>query len=52
MAVAPKEEILDQFLGNEDFPIEWQSDLEKQLFWVFDDLHGTLIRLPLSAFAS
>jgi phosphohistidine swiveling domain-containing protein len=39
MAVAPKEEILDQFLGNEDFPIEWQSELEKRLFWVFDDLH-------------
>ncbi len=33
------EEILDQFLGNEDFPIEWKSDLEKKLFWVFDDLH-------------
>jgi pyruvate,water dikinase len=39
MAVAPKEEILDQFLGNEDFPVEWKSELEKQLFWVFDDLH-------------
>ena len=39
MAVAAQEEILDQFLGNEDFPIEWQSELEKQLFWVFDDLH-------------
>jgi phosphohistidine swiveling domain-containing protein/DNA-binding transcriptional ArsR family regulator len=39
MAVEAGEKVLDQFLGNEDFPIEWKSDLEKQLFWVFDDLH-------------
>jgi phosphohistidine swiveling domain-containing protein len=39
MAVSTEEQILDQFLGNEDFPIEWASDLESQLFWVFDDLH-------------
>ena len=39
MAVTVDEQILDQFLGNEDFPIEWDSDQEKQLFWVFDDLH-------------
>jgi phosphohistidine swiveling domain-containing protein len=34
-----REEILDQFLGDDNFPIEWNSELEKQLFWVFDDLH-------------
>ena len=39
MAVATREEILDQFLGDDDFPIEWASDEEKNLFWVFDDLH-------------
>jgi pyruvate,water dikinase len=39
MAIAMKEEVLDQFLGNEDFPVRWDSDLEKQLFWVYDDLH-------------
>jgi hypothetical protein len=39
MAVTMEEEILGQFLGNEDFPIEWESDLEKRLFWVYDDLH-------------
>jgi phosphohistidine swiveling domain-containing protein len=39
MAVETSEEVLDQFLGNEDFPIDWKSELEKQLFWVFDDLH-------------
>ena len=39
MAVNTEEQILDQFLGNEDFPIEWGSEREQQLFWVFDDLH-------------
>jgi phosphohistidine swiveling domain-containing protein len=34
-----KEEVLGQFLGDGDFPIEWKSDLEKDLFWVYDDLH-------------
>ena len=33
------EPILDQFLGDDEFPIEWPSELEKELFWVFDDLH-------------
>jgi pyruvate,water dikinase len=33
------EEILDQFLGDESFPIEWKSEAEKRLFWVYDDLH-------------
>ena len=37
--IQPREEILDQFLGDDDFPIAWNSELEKQLFWVFDDLH-------------
>jgi pyruvate,water dikinase len=39
MAVATKEVILDQFLGDESFPIEWASEAEKSLFWVYDDLH-------------
>jgi phosphohistidine swiveling domain-containing protein len=34
-----KEEVLDQFLGDETFPIEWSSETEKLLFWVYDDLH-------------
>ncbi len=33
------EAILDQFLGDADFPVEWRSDTERELFWVFDDLH-------------
>jgi phosphohistidine swiveling domain-containing protein len=34
-----QEPVLDQFLGSSEFPIEWSSEREKQLFWVFDDLH-------------
>jgi phosphohistidine swiveling domain-containing protein len=37
--VGPGEEILGQFLGDKDFPITWASDTEKELFWVYDDLH-------------
>ncbi len=33
------EEILGQFLGDDEFPIEWTSETEKALFWVYDDLH-------------
>ena len=34
-----KEEVLGQFLGDETFPIEWTSETERLLFWVYDDLH-------------
>ena len=33
------EGVLDRFLGDESFPIEWRTDQERELFWVFDDLH-------------
>ncbi len=36
---ATEDRVLDRFMGNEDFPIEWSSDQERELFWVFDDLH-------------
>jgi phosphohistidine swiveling domain-containing protein len=39
MAVSVDEPILDQFLGDDAFPVAWDSELEKRLFWVFDDLH-------------
>lgn len=31
--------VLKQFLGDEEFPIDWASEEEKDLFWFFDDLH-------------
>ena len=34
-----KEAALATFLGDESFPVEWASEEEKALFWVFDDLH-------------
>jgi pyruvate,water dikinase len=33
------EPIIGQFLGDESFPVEWTSETEKELFWVYDDLH-------------
>ncbi len=33
------DEILGQFLGDESFPVTWDSEVEKQFFWVYDDLH-------------
>ena len=38
-AIHTGEPVLDQFLGDAEFPIEWRSEVEKELFWVFDDLH-------------
>jgi pyruvate,water dikinase len=37
--VALKEQPLATFFGDESFPVEWASETEKDLFWVFDDLH-------------
>jgi len=37
--VAVTEEILGQFLGDETFPVSWESEVEKDFFWVYDDLH-------------
>ncbi len=37
--MALNEEVLDQFLGDESFPVEWSSETESKLFWVYDDLH-------------
>jgi phosphohistidine swiveling domain-containing protein len=37
--VAVTEEILGQFLGDETFPVTWDSEVEKDFFWVYDDLH-------------
>ena len=32
-------EVLATFYGDESFPVEWESEEEKQLFWFFDDNH-------------
>jgi phosphohistidine swiveling domain-containing protein len=37
--LADPEEILSQFLGDADFPVAWDAEVEKQFFWVYDDLH-------------
>ena len=34
-----REEVLGQFLGDGSFPIRWDSETEKDFFWVYDDLH-------------
>jgi len=34
-----KEQPLATFFGDDTFPVEWASDTERDLFWVFDDLH-------------
>ena len=33
------DDIIKQDLGDETFPVEWASEAEKGLFWVYDDLH-------------
>jgi phosphohistidine swiveling domain-containing protein len=38
-------EVLATFYGDESFPVEWESEEEKQLFWFFDDNH---VGLPIS----
>ena len=37
--MAATEEILGQFLGENSFPVTWGSEVEKDFFWVYDDLH-------------
>jgi len=31
--------VLGQFLGDGSFPVSWASEVEKDFFWVYDDLH-------------
>lgn len=37
--MADTSKVIKQFLGDEEFPIEWETEKEKQLFWFYDDLH-------------
>jgi pyruvate,water dikinase len=38
MAVTDQGEVLGTFHGSEKFPIQWEEG-EKELFWIYDDLH-------------
>ena len=33
------DEVLGTFLGDSTFPVAWDSESEKDFFWVYDDLH-------------
>ena len=33
------DQIVGQFLGDDSFPVSWDSDVERDFFWVYDDLH-------------
>jgi pyruvate,water dikinase len=37
--MADESKVIKQFLGDDDFPIDWESEGEEGLFWVYDDLH-------------
>jgi hypothetical protein len=37
-SMAVVEEVLGTFHGSDEFPIDWQEG-EKELFWIYDDLH-------------
>jgi len=37
--MADTSKIVKQFLGDDKFPIKWESEAESKLFWVYDDLH-------------
>ena len=37
--MADNSKVIAEFFGDESFPVEWESEQEKKLFWVYDDLH-------------
>ena len=37
--MADKSKVVAEFFGSPEFPVKWQSETEKKLFWVYDDLH-------------
>ena len=37
--MADTSKVVAQFLGDESFPVDWEDEKEKDLFWVYDDLH-------------
>ncbi len=37
--MADTSKVIKEFLGDKEFPINWETEQEKGLFWVYDDLH-------------
>jgi len=37
--MADTSKVVAEFFGDENFPVDWDSEKEKKLFWVYDDLH-------------
>ncbi len=37
--MADTSKVVAEFFGDDSFPVEWASEKEKKLFWVYDDLH-------------
>jgi len=37
--MADTSKVIAEFYGDDSFPIEWESEEEKGLLWVYDDLH-------------
>jgi phosphohistidine swiveling domain-containing protein len=37
--MADPNQVLAEFFGDEKFPVQWESEEEKELHWYYDDLH-------------
>jgi hypothetical protein len=37
--MSKERKIYATFFGNEQYPVEWKDDAEKDLMWFYDDLH-------------
>jgi phosphohistidine swiveling domain-containing protein len=37
--MADTSKVVKEFFGDDDFPIDWEDEKERGLFWVYDDLH-------------
>ena len=37
--MADTTKVMAEFFGGPEFPVKWDSETEKKLFWVYDDLH-------------
>ena len=39
--------VLGEFLGSAEFPVTWDSESEKKLLWIYDDLHCPMPLSPM-----